>query len=31
MTTANLMNVPSVNAGYAAQTDASKKLQDENL
>jgi len=31
MTTANLMNVPSVNGGYAAQADASKKLQDENL
>jgi len=25
------MNVPSVNGGYAAQADASKKLQDENL
>lgn len=31
MTTANLMNVPSVNARYAAQTEASKKLQDEEL
>ena len=31
MTTANLMNVPSVNGGYAAQADASKKLQDESL
>lgn len=31
MTTANLMNVPSVNAKYAAQTEASKKLQDEEL
>jgi len=31
MTTANLMNVPSVNGKYAAQTEASKKLQDENV
>ena len=31
MTTANLMNVPSVNARYAAQTESSKKLQDEEL
>ena len=31
MTTANLMNVPSVNGGYAAQTDASKKLQEESV
>lgn len=31
MTTANLMNVPSVNGGYATQADASKKLQDESL
>lgn len=31
MTTANLMNVPSVNNKVAPQTDASKKLQDENL
>ena len=30
MTTANLMNVPSVK-GMPAQTDASKKLQEENL
>ncbi|MBR2045932.1 MAG: flagellar hook-length control protein FliK [Agathobacter sp.] len=31
MTTANLMNVPSVNAKFAPQTEASKKLQDEEL
>ncbi len=31
MTTANLMNVPSVNSGYGTQTEASKKLQEENL
>ncbi len=31
MTTANLMNVPSVNGKFAAQTEASKKLQDEEL
>lgn len=31
MTTANLMNVPSVSGGYAVQADTSKKLQDDNL
>ena len=31
MTTANLMNVPSVNGNIVPQTDASKKLQEENL
>ena len=31
MTTANLMNVPSVNAKFAAQTESSKKLQEEEL
>lgn len=31
MTTANLMNVPSVNGNYAAQAESSKKLQDESL
>ena len=31
MTTANLMNVPSVNGKFAAQVEASKKLQDEDL
>ena len=31
MTTANLMNVPSVKGNMAAQIDASKKLQEENL
>ena len=31
MTTANLMNVPSVNGAYATQAEASKKLQDENV
>lgn len=31
MTTANLMNVPSVKGNVPAQTDASKKLQEENL
>ncbi len=31
MTTANLMNVPSVNGNYTAQAEASKKLQDENV
>ena len=31
MTTANLMNVPSVSGNIAAQLDASKKLQEENL
>ena len=31
MTTANLMNVPSVNGNIVSQTDASKKLQEENL
>ena len=31
MTTANLMNVPSVNGNFSAQIDASKKLQEESL
>ena len=31
MTTANLMNVPSVNGKFIAQTETSKKLQDEEL
>lgn len=31
MTTANLMNVPSVKGNVSAQVDASKKLQEENL
>lgn len=31
MTTANLMNVPSVKGNVPVQTDASKKLQEENL
>ena len=31
MTTANLMNVPSVKGSISAQIDASKKLQEENL
>ena len=31
MTTANLMNVPSVKGNVPIQTDASKKLQEENL
>lgn len=31
MTTANLMNVPSVKGNSFAQADASKKLQEENL
>ncbi len=31
MTTANLMNVPTVKGNIAAQLDASKKLQEENL
>ncbi len=31
MTTANLMNVPTVKGNMAAQVDASKKLQEENL
>jgi len=31
MTTANLLNVSPVNANGVAQTDASKKLQEENL
>lgn len=31
MTTANLMNVPSVKGNISAQIDASKKLQEENL
>lgn len=31
MTTANLMNVPSVKGNVPAQVDASKKLQEENL
>ena len=31
MTTANLMNVPSVKGNPYAQADASKKLQEENL
>ena len=31
MTTANLMNVPSVKGNVPAQMDASKKLQEENL
>lgn len=31
MTTANLMNVPSVNTKYVAQTESSKKLQEEEL
>ena len=31
MTTADLMNVPSVKGNIAAQIDASKKLQEENL
>ena len=31
MTTANLMNVPSVNGKFAAQVETSKKLQDEDL
>ncbi len=31
MTTANLMNVPSVNAKIVAQTESSKKLQDDEL
>ena len=31
MTTANLMNVPSVNAKFAAQTESSKKLQEDEL
>ncbi len=31
MTTANLMNIPSVNAKFAAQTESSKKLQEEEL
>ena len=31
MTTANLMNVPSVKGNVPAQIDLSKKLQDENL
>ena len=31
MTTANFMNVPSVNGGFAAQVENSKKLQEENL
>ena len=31
MTTANLMNVPSVKGKIPAQIDASKKLQEENL
>ena len=31
MTAANLMNVPSVNGNLISQTDASKKLQEENL
>ena len=31
MTTANLMNVPSVKGSMASQIDASKKLQEENL
>ena len=31
MTTANLMNVPSVKGNVISQADASKKLQEENL
>ena len=31
MTTANLMNVPSVNGKFAPQAETSKKLQDEEL
>lgn len=31
MTTANLMNVPSVKGNVMSQADASKKLQEENL
>ena len=31
MTTANLMNVPSVKGNMLSQADASKKLQEENL
>lgn len=31
MTTANLMNIASVNGNFAAQVDNSKKLQEENL
>ena len=31
MTTANLMNVPSVKGNVSAQVDASKKLQEESL
>ena len=31
MTTANLMNVPSVKGNVPTQVDASKKLQEENL
>jgi len=31
MTTANLMNVPSVKGNVSTQVDASKKLQEENL
>ena len=31
MTTANLMNVPSVKGNMISQADASKKLQEENL
>ena len=31
MTTANLMNVPSVKGNVSPQVDASKKLQEENL
>ena len=31
MTTANLMNVPSVNGNFTAQAETSKKLQDESV